>query len=268
MNMAEIGIIGGSGLYQFISKGRELTVQTPYGPASDVLSVGEIAGRACAFLPRHGRRHHLPPHQVPYRANIYALKELGVTQIIATSAVGALTTKHAVGQFVFADQLVDLTSGRESTFYDGPITTHVGFSDPYCPAMRKAAMAAAARLGLPCSDSATIVVVNGPRFSTRAESRHYAAQGWHLENMTQMPEAALARELTLSYLNVSLVTNSHAGSSESGQGEAVDAPTVIRALGEHVDDLRRLITAIVEELPPGNERPAEIRDALKNARWV
>ncbi len=267
MSVAEIGIIGGSGFYSLMSKARELTVQTPYGPTSDVLSVGEIGGRKCVFLPRHGRRHTLPPHVIPYRANIYALKELGVTQVIACNAVGALTPEHSVGQFVFADQVVDLTHGRAGTFYDGPITTHIGFTEPYCPGMRQVAHEAALRLKLAHATSGTIAVINGPRFSTAAESRFLAAQGWHLENMTQMPECALAREMTLSYLNISLVANSHVTALESS-AELAEAPAVIDVLREHLPALQRLVETIAELLPPGEERPQFIRDALKQGRWV
>jgi len=269
MSVAEIGVIGGSGFYHLLDGGRELTVQTPYGATSDVISVGEIAGRRCAFLPRHGRRHSLPPHRVPNRANIYALKELGVTQIIATAAVGALTGRHSIGQFVFADQLVDFTRGqREDTFYDGPITTHIGFSHPYCPQMRAAAARAAEQLGLPFSSEATLVVTGGPRFSTKAESDFFAAQNWHLENMTQYPEAALARELTLSYLNLSLVTNSHVEAENAHETELVEAPSVMQVLRDKLDDLKRLVAGVIELLPPGEQRPQFIRDALKNGRWV
>lgn len=269
MSVAEIGIIGGSGVYHLIDSARELTVQTPYGATSDVISVGEIAGKRCAFLPRHGRRHSLPPHRIPNRANIYALKELGVTQIIATAAVGALSAQHHVGQFVFADQLVDFTRGcREDTFYDGPITTHIGFSYPYCPQMRAAAGQAAELLKLDYSATATLVVTHGPRFSTKAESDFFAAQGWHLENMTQYPEAVLARELTLSYLNLSLVTNSHSEALAEHDDELTEAPQVIEVLKQHLGDLKLLISKIVELLPPGEQRPAFIREALKRARWV
>jgi 5'-methylthioadenosine phosphorylase len=267
MSVAEIGIIGGSGFYALMNKARELTVQTPYGPTSDVLSVGEIAGRKCVFLPRHGRRHTLPPHVIPYRANIYALKELGVTQIIACNAVGALTEEHHIGQFVFADQVVDLTHGRAGTFYDGPITTHIGFTEPYCPMMRQVAHEAALRLKLPHAVSGTIAVINGPRFSTAAESRFLAAQGWHLENMTQMPECALAREMTLSYLNISLIANSHVAALENST-ELAEAPAVIDVLRERLPELRRLTETIVELLPSGEERPQFIRDALKLGRWI
>lgn len=269
MGVAEIGIIGGSGFYQLLSGGRELTVQTPYGAASDVISVGELAGREVAFIPRHGRRHHLPPHVIPYRANIFALKELGVLQIIGVTAVGALTEAHQVGDFALADQLVDFTHGtRADTYYDGPITTHVGFGEPYCRQLRETAQAAATELGITCHKAATIVVTNGPRFSTRAESAFFAAQGWQLENMTQYPEAVLARELALSYLNISLVTNSHVRGRESGEGELASAEDVIAVLRRRRDELLNLLERIVAALPPGDERPPFIRDALKNARWV
>jgi 5'-methylthioadenosine phosphorylase len=269
MSVAEIGVIGGSGFYRLFSSGRELTVQTPYGPTSDVITIGELADRACAFLPRHGQRHYLPSHKIPYRANCYAFKELGVTQIIGCCAAGALTEQHAVGDFVFADQLVDFTHGqREDTFFEGPIATHIGFTEPYCPAMRSAAAAAADQLKLHYHGTATVVVTNGPRFSTRAESEFFAAQGWHLENMTQYPEAVLARELTLSYLNVSLVTNSHVLARESHEGEMASAPDVIEVLGQHVDKLRQLVTQIAGSLPPADQRPDFIRNALRTARWV
>ena len=269
MSTAEIGIIGGSGFYHLLPGGRELTVQTPYGPTSDVIAVGELAGRACAFLPRHGRRHSLPPHVIPYRANIFALKELGVTQIIGVTAVGALTEHFEVGDFACPDQLVDYTHGRRAdTYYDGPITTHVGFAQPFCPQMRETVLGAASSLGLGCHTTATVVVTNGPRFSTLAESRFYAEMGWDLENMTLYPEAVLARELGLSYANISLVTNSHVQARESGGGELASALDVITVLRDRLEDLLALLKETVAQLPPGGERPQFIRDALKNARWI
>lgn len=269
MSAAEIGIIGGSGFYHLLSGGSELTVQTPYGATSDVITVGELAGRRCAFLPRHGRRHHLPPHMIPYRANMFAFKELGIKQVIGVTAAGALSSHYDIGDFVCADQLVDFTHGRRAdTYYDGPITTHIGFGQPYCPSMRDAAIGAASELGLGCHVSATVVVTNGPRFSTYAESRYFADQGWDLENMTQYPEVALARELGLSYLNISLVTNSHVKAREQGAGEMASAMEVISVLRDRLEDLFSLLAATVAGLPPGEERPLFIREALKNARWI
>lgn len=269
MTKAEIGIIGGSGFYHLLPGSSELTVQTPYGATSDQIVIGELGGRRCAFLPRHGRRHHLPAHMVPYRANIFALKELGVLQVIGVTAVGALNRHFDVGDFACADQLVDFTHGRRAdTYYDGPIATHVGFGQPYCPQMRDKAIAAASELGLGCHVAGTIVVTNGPRFSTYAESRFFAAQGWDLENMTQYPEVVLARELGLSYLNLSLVTNSHVRARERGSGEMAAASDVIAVLRDRLEDLLRLLAATVAALPPGDERPGFIRNALQNARWI
>jgi len=269
MSKADIGIIGGSGFYNLLPGGAELTVQTPYGATSDLITIGELGGRRCAFLPRHGRRHQLPAHVVPYRANVFAFKELGVTQVIGVTAVGALNRHFDVGDFVCADQLVDFTHGRrEDTYYNGPIATHVGFGQPYCPQMRDTAIATASKLGLGCHVAATIVVTHGPRFSTYAESRFFAAQGWDLENMTQYPEAVLARELGLSYLNLSLVTNSHVRAREEGAGELASAMDVMAVLHDRLEDLLRLIAETVSKLPSGHERPGFIRDALKNARWI
>jgi len=268
MALAEIAIIGGSGFYQLPLEGeRRLTLQTPYGPMSEAVSIGRLGGRNVAFLPRHGREHHLPPHRIPYLANIYALKELGVTQIVGCCAVGSLSADYAVGSFASAHQLVDWTHGRRSdTYYDGPLTTHIDLTEPYCPAMRGALAQAADDLGLPLAREATLVVTAGPRFSTRAESEFFARQGWQLENMTQYPEAALARELNLSYLNLSLITNSHAVEADAGTGGV--ASGVIAVLQQMLPRLRALLEALLLLLPPDSERPAFIREAQQRGRWV
>jgi 5'-methylthioadenosine phosphorylase len=268
MTLAEIGIIGGSGFYHLpLEDERRLTLQTPYGAASDSVSLGTLGGRRVAFLPRHGREHQHPPHKVPYRANLYGLKELGVSQVIGCAAVGALSSEYPVGSFALADQLVDWTHGtRVDTYYDGPLTTHIDVSEPYCPAMRAAAVKAAAAGGLRLNPAATLVCTAGPRFCTRAESQFFARQGWHLENMTQYPEAVLARELNLSYLNVSLVTNAHDGAPAAA--EQGIAATVIGALEQLLPPLRELLAAIVPELPADEDRPVFIRQALQRGRWV
>src|SRR5881396_2814822 len=191
MAEVEIGVIGGSGFYELLEDARELRVETPYGPPSDVVSVGEVAGRTVAFLPRHGRGHVLPPHAINYRANLYALKSLGVTRVMGRCAVGSLQPKIRPGNLVICDQIVDRTSGRRDTFYDGPVVTHVGFADPYCPELRPLAVACGTGLGIAVREAGTGVVIQGPRFSTRAESAFYTAQGWHVIGMTQYPEAVL-----------------------------------------------------------------------------
>lgn len=268
MTLAEIGIIGGSGFYHLqLEEERRLTLQTPYGAASDAVSLGRLGGRQVAFLPRHGREHQFPPHKVPYRANIYGLKELGVTQLIGTAAVGALSPGLPVGSFALADQLIDWTHGtRPDTFYDGPLTTHIDVTEPYCPAMRAAAVRAAASHGIRLAPSATLVCTAGPRFCTRAESSFFAQQGWQLENMTQYPEAVLARELNLSYLNLSLITNLHnepVASSDSGL-----AAGVISVLEGMLPQVRELLAALLPLLPQDKDRPAFIRQAAQRGRWV
>lgn len=207
MPEAEIGVFGGSGFYSLIEGAREVTVETPYGPPSDVITVGELGGRRVAFLPRHGRRHQWPPHVINYRANVAAMKQLGVTRLLGPAAAGSLQPHVRPGSFVLCDQFVDRTSGRRDTFFDGPEVMHVSLADPYCPQLRGVAWEVAQRLGFPTHQAGTVVVIQGPRFSTRSESRWFRAAGWEVINMTQYPEAVLAREAELCFLNISLITD-------------------------------------------------------------
>ena len=243
---AAIGVIGGSGFYELFTSADEVKVETPFGAPSDVLTVGEVAGRRVAFLPRHGRDHRFPPHRIPYRANLWALRAAGVRQVLAPSAVGSLTAEQGPGTLVIPDQLVDRTTGREHTFYEADRAVHVAFADPYCPHGRERAVAAARAGGWVAVDSGTLVVINGPRFSTRAESRWYAAQGWTLVGMTGHPEAVLARELALCYTSLSLVTDTDAGVLE---GEGVTQEEVFREFGKNVARLRELVLSIIAALP-------------------
>jgi 5'-methylthioadenosine phosphorylase len=259
---AEIGIFGGSGFYSFLDNVTEATVETPFGEPSAPVSIGEIEGRAVAFLPRHGLKHQLPPHAIPYRANAWALKELGVTRVIGPCAAGSLQEGVHPGDFVVCDQLVDRTSGRVDTFYDGPETTHISFADPYCPELRTLAVDTAAREGIPVRDRGTVVAVQGPRFSTRAESRWYSSAGWEVINMTQYPEAYLARELEMCYVNVSLITDYDVG--VEGETEAVSHEEVIRVFTENNDKLRRLLFSLVPRIP--TERSCPCSTALQGAR--
>lgn len=208
---ADIGVFGGSGFYSLIENAREVTIETPYGAPSDKLALGEIAGKRVAFLPRHGKDHRFPPQVINYRANLYAMKMLGVKWIIAPTACGSLKAEVKPGSMVVADQVVDRTTGRKDTYYDGPITTHVSFADPYCPTMRPIAIEALRSLDIETHEQGTIVVIQGPRFSTRAESRWFSAAGWEVINMTQYPEAYLARELEMCYVNISLITDYDVG---------------------------------------------------------
>jgi 5'-methylthioadenosine phosphorylase len=250
---AEIGVIGGSGFYSFLDDVEEVEVSTPYGPPSEPVALGALpgTGRRVAFIPRHGRDHRFPPHRIPYRANLWALRSLGVRQIVAPSAVGSLDPAYGPGTLVVPDQLVDRTSGRAQTYYDEG-AVHVSFADPYCPAGRRTALAAAGGAGWPPVDGGTLVVIEGPRFSTRAESRWYAAQGWSLVGMTGHPEAVLARELALCYTPVCLVTDLDAG-VEVGAG--VTQEEVMGVFAENVGRLRPLIGEIAAALPAGRDCP-------------
>jgi 5'-methylthioadenosine phosphorylase len=236
-----IGVIGGSGFYEFLESPEALSVPTPYGEPAASISVGSVAGRLVAFLPRHGRHHEFPPHRVPYRANLWALRSLGVRQVLAPCAVGALQPELAPGALVVPDQLVDRTSGRAQTYYDGG-AVHVPFADPYCPTLRAALVAAAPDV----VDGGTAVVVEGPRFSTRAESQWFARQGWSVVNMTGHPEAVLARELELCYASICVVTDRDAGVEGS---TVVDQGQVFRTFGDHVDRARRLLRRVIAGLP-------------------
>ena len=243
---AELGLFGGSGFYSFLDGATDVAVHTPYGPPSDRVAVGEVAGRRIAFLPRHGRNHAIPPHRINYRANLWAMRELGVTRILAPCAVGSLRRDIAPGTFVVCDQIVDRTSGRADTFYDGPVVTHVGFADPYCPELRSLAAACGTDLGIPIREAGTAVVIQGPRFSTRAESAFYAAQGWHVIGMTQYPEVVLARELELCCVNISLVTDYDVGIEDI---PAVTTQEVVRILQRNNDALRSFLGALIPRIP-------------------
>jgi 5'-methylthioadenosine phosphorylase len=239
-------VFGGSGFYSFLEGTEEVAVDTPYGAPSASITIGTVGGRGVAFLPRHGTKHELPPHRVPYRANVWAMKELGVRRIVGPCAVGSLRTDVKPGDFVICDQVVDRTWGRGDTFYDGPQTTHISFADPYCPTMRRVSIDEATRLGITVHERGTVVVVQGPRFSSRAESAAYQREGWDVVNMTQYPEVALAREQEICFANVSLVTDYDVG---VGDAPPVTHEEVIRVFTENNEKLRNLLFAIIPALP-------------------
>jgi 5'-methylthioadenosine phosphorylase len=249
--LAEIGVLGGSGFYSWFADARQVPVETPFGPPSEAPLIGEVGGRQVAFIPRHGRDHRFPPHRVNFRANLWALRALGVRQVLAPSAVGSMLPELGPGSLVVPDQVVDRTWGREHTVYgDFGQVVHVAFADPYCPRGRAAAVAAAERVGWRPRDGATLVVINGPRFSTRAESRWHAALGGHLVGMTGMPEAAIARELALCYTCVAVVTDLDAG-FEAGEG--VTHTEVLATFGRSIERLKDVLAAAVAALPSDDE---------------
>jgi 5'-methylthioadenosine phosphorylase len=241
-----VGVIGGSGLYALLDDVELITVETPYGPPSAPVTVGTVDGYQIAFLPRHGRQHQFPPHRIPYRANLWALRAVGVRQILAPCAVGGLRPELGPGTFVLPDQVVDRTTGRIQTFHDSG-AAHIAFADPYCPDGRAAVRAVAAETGLGVVDGGTMVVVEGPRFSSRAESRWYSAQGWSVVNMTGLPEAVLARELALCYTSIALVTDLDAGVEA---GEEVTQEEVFRVFAENTDRMRALVLTTAAQLAP------------------
>lgn len=249
---AEIGVIGGSGFYRFLDDAREVTVATPFGSPSDPLVLGEVAGRRVAFVPRHGSNHRFPAHRVPYRANLWALRSVGVRQVVAPCAVGSLKPELGPGTLVVPDQLVDRTSGRPSTIYDQGGAVHVSFADPYCPVGRSVAVSTARRAGWDPVDGGTLCVIEGPRFSSRAESQWYADAGWSLVGMTSQPEAAIARELALCYVGLSLVTDLDAGVE---QGSGVTHEEVLRVFAANLERLRDLLIAVVTDLPTQRRCP-------------
>jgi 5'-methylthioadenosine phosphorylase len=248
---AEIGVIGGSGLYRFLDDAHTLTVDTPYGAPSGELTLAELEGRRVAFLPRHGPRHTVPPHRINYRANIWALHSLGVRRVLAPCAVGSLRAEHGPGAVVVCDQVVDRTSGRADTFFDGTEVAHLSAADPYCEELRPLAVRAAFEAGMAVREGGTVVVVSGPRFSTRAESRWFAQAGWDLVNMTQYPEVVLARELGMCYVNLSLVTDYDSGLEHDDSVVPVTQQEVFAVFDENMprlrDALRRLVALIPAE---------------------
>lgn len=251
MSQAEIGVIGGSGFYRLFDEDatERVHVRTPYGEPSDVLTVGSVAGRAVAFLPRHGAGHTIPPHRINYRANIWALDSLGVTRVIAPCAAGSLCAGLAPGDVVVCDQFIDASRGRrDDTFFDGPEVAHLSAPRPYCSVLRTAAVAASSDAGLTAHDGGTVVVVEGPRFSTEAESRRYRRMGGDVINMTQYPEVVLARELGLCYTALALITDYDTGLDE-GEVSAVTQEDVLRVFAAKISLLRHAILRLVAALP-------------------
>jgi 5'-methylthioadenosine phosphorylase len=272
-----IGIIGGSGLYGLLDdgSGESVTVRTPFGATSSEITLGTFAGRSVAFLPRHGKGHTVAPHRINYRANIWALASLGAKAIVTSSAVGGLNPDLPPGTFVLPDQVLDRTNGRRDTYYDGDSVQHVAFADPYCPELRRFAAASLSIIGEAFVGRGTTVVIQGPRFSTRAEAAWYRAAGADIVNMTQYPEVSLAAELNVGLVNLSFVTDSDAGESPAlgGAGGAgtddVSASLVFERMAAAQPRLLAMLGAIVEGIPdayaPRQLVPAHAVDAILSA---
>jgi 5'-methylthioadenosine phosphorylase len=262
--VASIGVIGGSGFYKFLRTKKASRLETPYGTLSASVRLSEVEGRRIAFIPRHGEHHEFPPHMVPYRANIYALKQFGVERVFGPTAVGSLKPGIRPGDFVISDQFVNYTNGRKDTYFEGPETAHVGSADPYCPELRELVWEAAKDMGIRVHKKGTVVVIQGPRFSTRAESKFFRSQGWDIINMTQYPEAILARELEMCYVNISLVTDYDVGLEGDPKVKPVSNDEVMRVFNANLQTLRSLLLKAIALTPA--KRSCQCGNAMRNAR--
>jgi 5'-methylthioadenosine phosphorylase len=255
---AEIGVIGGTGVYdpEMLEDRMEVKVHTPYGAPSDMITLGTIKGRRVAFLPRHGRGHVIPPHMINSRANIWALKELGVKQIVASSAVGSLREDYKPGEFVLTDQFIDRTKGRPDTFYDGGQVCHISSADPICPTLHDYFHKYAEKLKLPVHEKGTYVCIQGPRFSTRAESRLFRQWGCDIVGMTLYPEVVLAREAEICYVTVAMVTDYDVWAEKP-----VSAADVVETMQSNASNFKKLVMGALSGMP--KERSCDCGDALK-----
>ncbi|MFH1601759.1 MAG: S-methyl-5'-thioadenosine phosphorylase [Candidatus Shapirobacteria bacterium] len=246
---AEIGIIGGSGFYDLATSLREIRIETPYGPHSGKIALGKISGRTVAFLPRHGREHVIPPHKINYRANIWALKSLGVSRILTFHAVGSLQKEIKPGDFIVLDQFIDRTKGRIDTFYDGPAVTHISSAFPYCPQLRKLAIKKSLDLKIPAHDKGTVVVIQGPRFSSTAESAWFTRMGWHAVNMTEYPEVALAKEQEICYCAVAMATDYDAGLVARETVKPASVKEIVAIFKKNLGSAKTLMMSMVKNWP-------------------
>ncbi|HUE04210.1 MAG TPA: S-methyl-5'-thioadenosine phosphorylase [Bryobacteraceae bacterium] len=258
----EIGIIGGSGLYAMpgFEAEEEAVVETPFGPPSDNLVTGKLAGRGVAFLARHGRGHRISPSELNFRANIYAMKSLGVERIISLSAVGSLKEEHKPLDFVIPDQFVDRTRGRVSTFFGEGLVAHIGFSDPICPQMADVVKQACATAGVTAKQGGTYLCMEGPAFSTRAESNLYRSWGMDVIGMTNLQEAKLAREAEICYVTVAMVTDYDCWHPEH---DVVTVTDIVANLVKNAENACNVVAAAVAHMPA--ERACKCGSALAHA---
>jgi len=267
MEKVKIGIFGGSGFYSLLENAEAVDIDTPYGKPSGKIMVGEYAGKRIAFLARHGEKHSLPPHKIPFQANIWALKQLGVERIISPSAAGSLQPKIKPGDFVICDQFIDRTWGREDTFFPGPKVAHISAAHPYCPELRKLAIECSKETGVQTHEKGTAVIINGPRFSSTAESRWFSSHGWEVINMTQYPEMVLAREAEICYVNISLITDYDAGLEGAHGIEPVTAEEVGKVFNENNEKVKKVIFKMIEKIDVNADRGTgcQCHQALKSA---
>lgn len=241
-----LGIFGGSGFYELLQNSEELDIDTPYGKPSDKLMRGEFDGHKVIFLPRHGRGHKIPPHKINYRANLWAMKELGVKKILAPSAVGSLCREIAPGTFVICDSYIDRTRGREDTFFHGPEVRHMTSVDPYCHNLRQEVLRACEKVGVSVVDGGALVVINGPRFSTIAESKWFSSLGASVIGMTGYPEVVLANELGICYANVGLVTDYDACFHNDEGLHASSAQEILATFNKNLENIKKVVLEVIK----------------------
>lgn len=242
---AKIGLIGGSGLYdpKMFENSEEFNVATPYGPTSDRVTVGDLGGVKVAFIPRHGKGHTIPPHRVNFRANIWAMKSLGVERIISPCTTGSLKEEYKPGEIVIVDQFIDNTKKRDYTFYDGAKVAHIPVAEPFCPELREIVTGKANELGLAMQPKGTYICIEGPRFSTKAESRMYSNFA-DIVGMTLVPECQLAREKDICFVSLAMVTD-----YDVWKEHEVSIEEVLRVMGENVENVKKLIGAVIPAIP-------------------
>jgi len=261
---ADIGVFGGSGFYSLLDNVRQVKLETPYGEPSDDVFLAELEGKQVAFLPRHGRHHTIPPHAINYRANLWAMKMLGVRSIISPCAAGSLQRHVQPEHFVVCDQYVDRTRNRKDTFYDGPDVYHVSSADPYCPYLRRIAIDVIREHGITVHEKGTVVVIQGPRFSTRAESRWFTQAGWEVISMTQYPEAYLALELNMAVVNIALITDYDCGLVAEGDVDPVTTAEVYAVFLKNAARIKSVVLELIRRIPPDLDSPCH--HALDHAK--
>lgn len=245
---AEIGVFGGSGFYNFLDNVKLIDIDTPYGKPADKVALAEISGKKVAFLPRHGSKHQYPPHKIPYLANLAAFKQLGVKRVIGPCAAGSLQKDIQPGSFVICDDIVDMTKSRSETFCDGPKVYHMHMTNFYCPELRETAINAVIKNSIRCHETGTVVVINGPRFASRAESRMYSEMGFQVINMTQYPESYLARELDMCYVNISLITDYDIGLVGINGIEPSQVDVILKVFKENNDKLKKVLFTLINDM--------------------
>ncbi|MBM2852052.1 MAG: 5'-methylthioadenosine phosphorylase [Candidatus Nitrosotenuis sp.] len=262
VEQAEIGIFGGTGIYDsgLLKEIKEITIDTPYGNTSDSITVGMFEGMKIAFMPRHGKKHTIPPHLINYRANIWAFKQMGITRIIAPSAVGSLKEGHAPGDFVLPTQFIDFTKSRRGTFSEEGKVIHISVADPFCPELQSAILKAAGAQKIPIHKDCTYVCIEGPRFSTKAESKFYRSTGADIIGMTLVPECQLAREAQICYASISTVTDYDVWAEKP-----VTAKEVLATLSKNVENTKKILTSIPNEIP--HIRNCSCAKALEEAEF-